>query len=682
MRRLLALLFLAATAARADDPNALVRLFPDEADVYVADGRLARLPLPPEVLALCQPDLSDVRLFDREGKEAPYLVDRGRAPGTALAETRTVAPRVTDVRRWHETRANEPQRAREEYGLEVPADASGDAAWELVVATPRAEFARRVTISGAGDDGRPRLLVEDAPLVRIRGAEHTRVPLPAGVRGVLTVVIAGDEQDFLEPTFTLETQRTLGPGGELTSVPLGPPTTTAKPGTTVLEVDRPAGIVPERLRIETDTPAYDRRVTVWDVRPGTPDVRLGAGRVLRVGTKTPLVQPDVELDAARGTRLRIEIADGDSPPLQNLRLGALLQQPALLILLAPNGDAPAGTLRFGGGRAATPQYDLASLLPAVPAAGDAARVAGRLYDPAEVGTARLGPVRKNPAFDAAPALAFAMRPGVVVDGRTFAWRRSLPIPGAREGLVRVRLAPEDTARLRPDLGDLRVVDAEQRQWPYLLEAAAAEEWTPLAVGAPVTRDGRTRWTLTPASTPLAASELRLDVDTRFFDRPARVLVRGADGRERVLVSGPLVRDARRPQPLVIRLPAERVNALELEVDDGDEAPLALQGAAARVTVPALFVAAPEGTYTLLLGDPDAAAPRYDVARARDVVLAVPATDVAAGPAEPNPTFSEAARLTGSGRPRRWLEQGAVWAVLLLAVAVLGFLTFRAARRPG
>jgi hypothetical protein len=64
------------------------------------------------------------------------------------------------------------------------------------------------------------------------------------------------------------------------------------------------------------------------------------------------------------------------------------------------------------------------------------------------------------------------------------------------------------------------------------------------------------------------------------------------------------------------------------------------------------------------------------------VLAVPATDVTAGAAEPNPDFSEAARLTGSGRPRRWLEQGAVWVVLLLAVVVLGALTFRAARRPG
>jgi hypothetical protein len=678
MKGLLAVLLLAATTAGAGDPSALVRLFPEEADVFVADARLARLPLPPVVLAACRADLSDVRLFDRDGNEAPYLVDTGRAGGVAMAEMRTVEPRVIDVRRWHETRADEPTRVREEYQLALPDDLAGDTAWELVIATPRTEFTRRVMVSGAGEDQHPRVLVEDAPLIRIAGDERTRVQLPGGVRGTITVVIAGDEADFLEPRFTLESRRTLGPGAELSVVELEPVTATSNPGTTVLEVERPAGLVPEVLRIDSDTPSFDRRVTVWDVRPGSPDVRLGGSRILRVGTRTPLVQPDVDLAAAHGARLRVEIADGDSPPLGGVRLSALLRQRSLLIVLTPNGDAPAGTLRFGGGRAAAPQYDLAALLHDAPGAA----VAGRLYDPAEVGEARLGPVRPNPAFDDAPALAFAMRPGTVVDARTFAWRRALPIPAAREGLVRVRLGPDDGARLRPDLGDLRVVDAENRQWPYLLEPAAAEDWVTLAVGAPTTRDGRTRWRLVPASTPLAASALRLDIGTPFFHRSARISARDRDGSERVLASDPLERDTHDSQAIVIPLPAARVDALELEVEDGDEASLALRGAAARVTVPALFVAAPAGPYTLLLGDPNAGPPRYDVARARDVVLAVPAIDAIAGAAEPNPVFSQTARLAAGGRPRQWLEQGAVWIVLLTAVVVLGLLTFRTTRRPG
>src|SRR5262245_63927351 len=142
------------------------------------------------------------------------------------------------------------------------------------------------------------------------------------------------------------------------------------------------------LRIDTYTPSFDRRVTVWDVRPGSPDVRLGGARILRVGTRTPLVQSDVDLTPAHGARLRVEIVDGDSPPLGRVRLSALLRQRSLLIVLAPNGDAPAGILRFGGGRAAAPQYDLAALLHDAPGAG----VAGRLYEPAEGGAAPLGPI--------------------------------------------------------------------------------------------------------------------------------------------------------------------------------------------------------------------------------------------------------------------------------------------------
>src|SRR5262249_51862384 len=227
----------------------------------------------------------------RDGNEAPYVVDTGRAAGVAMAETRTVEPKVIDVRRWHETRPDQQPRAREEYQIALPADLAGDGVWELVIATPRTEFTRRVTVSGAGEDRRPQVLVEDAPLVRVAGGEDNRVPLPGGVRDTISVVIAGDEPDFLEPRFTLESRRTLEPGGELSVVGLAPVTATSNQGTTMLEVDRPAGLVPEMLRIDTDTPSFDRRGTVWDERPGSPDARLRGGRVPRVGTRPPLVHP-------------------------------------------------------------------------------------------------------------------------------------------------------------------------------------------------------------------------------------------------------------------------------------------------------------------------------------------------------------------------------------------------------
>src|SRR5262249_62216153 len=40
-------------------------------------------------LAACRADLSDVRLFDRDGNEAPYVVDTGRAAGASRSEEHT-----------------------------------------------------------------------------------------------------------------------------------------------------------------------------------------------------------------------------------------------------------------------------------------------------------------------------------------------------------------------------------------------------------------------------------------------------------------------------------------------------------------------------------------------------------------------------------------------------------------
>ena len=48
--------------------------------------------------------------------------------------------------------------------------------------------------------------------------------------------------------------------------------------------------------------------------------------------------------------------------------------------------------------------------------------------------------------------------------------------------------------------------------------------------------------------------------------------------------------------------------------------------------------------------------------------------------EPNPDFSVRARLASGGRPGDLLQRAIVWAVLLVAVAVLGVLTLRVARR--
>ena len=89
-----------------------------------------------------------------------------------------------------------------------------------------------------------------------------------------------------------------------------------------------------------------------------------------------------------------------------------------------------------------------------------------------------------------------------------------------------------------------------------------------------------------------------------------------------------------------------------------------------------LLAAPEGEYALLLGAPDETAPRYELERVRDVVLAVDAAGVETAALQDNPDFSLGARLHGRGTAQRVL----LWVVLIGAVVLLGALTLRLARR--
>jgi hypothetical protein len=274
-------------------------------------------------------------------------------------------------------------------------------------------------------------------------------------------------------------------------------------------------------------------------------------------------------------------------------------------------------------------------------------------------------------------LAFAMRPGSEIDRRTFRYRRELVVPEAREGLSMLTLAPADLAVAGEDLTDVRVTDDDSRQWPYLLEPRAVDALVPLAIRGPERHGGESHYILRGEVAPLAASELRLVIDGDFFDREFR-LEADVGGESRTLASGRLSRPIGDETPVLVPLPGARADELRLEVRDGDDAPLPLRSAQARVVLPVLYLTAPQGRYDLLLGAPASERPRYELERVREVVLAVEAAPIAAAALTENPRFSRVARLGQPGSARVW----ALWTVLLGAAAALVVLTLRMARaRP-
>lgn len=677
MRKLAAASVLAlSTAVGATDPVTLRSLFPKEAVVSVDGPGLARLDLPPEIVADCLPSLADLRLFDPAGNEIPFLLDTPRVQ--VIFESERVEAGPAEVRREEVPREKGPALRREVFELAGPKTAARGGEWRLVFDIAPSEFVAQAHVT-IRVKGRGKPAESNGSLFRLSSPRRVeKLGLPLGPDAIDHVLVTLEHQHpfWLQPSFRFESSRTIDRSGR-SAVPLSIVSTQSAGGTTVVELARPRGVVPAALRLESQSPTFDRKVTVGDLGPGRDPAPLGTANLFRLIPESGVEELELGLRPARGDRLRIAIDDGDSPPLAGLAFTAVFAQPSLIAsLTTTDGSAPSAVLRFGGGRANVPRYDLAGLRPEPgrEVYGKRAEALLRLYDPAATKAARLGPVRPNPAFDSSPALTFAMRPGAVIDTRAFARRRILHVQPSAEGLARLRLSPEDLAVLTSDLADLRIVDADSHQWPYLLERGDATSDVRLSVESS-SKNRATTYRATGSVTPLSVDRIVVDTAVPFFDREFRLTGFPENGQERTLAQGRFARPAGDTTPVTIAFGAARVARLELKIEDGDDAPLTIRSIVARSTVPDVFLAAPAGEYTLLLGAPDAAPPSYELARVRDVVLSVAAEEVRAEPLSKNPGYRLSARLTQGKGPERTL----LWAALIAVVVVLGALTLRLAR---
>jgi hypothetical protein len=668
---------LLTAAAAAGDPAALRSLFPKEADVTVDGTGLARLDLPVEVLADCLPNLSNVRLFDLQGNEVPFLVDSPRVD--AVVETRQVEARPLEARREEVPRANGPSLRRETFELPSPVGTAPSGGWTLVLDVARPEFVARarVTWSRPGGASQEQTTGSIFRLLSPRRVEKLHLPIGAVPGAKVTVLLEHEQPFWLEPSFryvsSLKTDRVAS-----AVIPLPILSVRSAAGVTTVELARPPGVVPASLRLGSSTATFDRKLTVHDLGTRGDTGQLGSASLFRLQPGSGVEALEMPLRAARGERLRVEIEDGDSPPLAGIALTAVFGQPSLVAYLQrPETAGAAATLCFGGRRASVPRYDLAGLRP--PAGrevyGQRAEALLRLYDPGAVHEAHLGMIRPNPAFDPAPALAFAMRSGASIDRSSFARRRLLDVRPSPEGLARLRLAPEDLAALRPDLADLRIVDSQDRQWPYLVERGAASTEVTLTAAA-TSKNRATTYRLSAGVAPLTLDRLVVDTDLAFFDRAFRLTGVPDGGAESVMAQGRLTRSAPDLNPVEIDFPAARLTRLELRIDDGDDAPLPVRALRGRCPVPDVFVAAPAGPYSLLAGGEGTAAPRYELERVRDVILAVEAGEIRTRALEANPGFRVSTRFTHGRGP----QQTIVWIAIVAAVVVLAAITLRLARQ--
>ncbi|MEN8163928.1 MAG: hypothetical protein ABFS37_07355, partial [Acidobacteriota bacterium] len=620
LNRLLILSMAFATVATSLPAENLGTLFPNRAAISVDGSGLSRLELPAEVIGPCRSDLADLRILSESGREVPFLVDSPDAVGTAVELRHRATPKVVSAKRSRKALDSRVTRYREDYVLGVPPVPDDVAAWDLVVTVERPEFVSRVTILSIDGQGQTTTLLQDGSFFRLpdAGAEKRRFTIPDRRISRLELTLEGLDQGYLDPRFTLEARRIL-PVSEKNGAALKIIETLQNPRSTELVVVRPRGLVPRRLLLNTTTGTFHRKITVWDEGPGADPDTLGSNIILRIDAIAPIEDLEIPLRPARGDRLRVVIDNQDSPPLESPGISALVPQPVLIFSL-PEGETRA-TLVFGGGRAHRPRYDLFALEGRgdLPATGDSAGRALALLDPARASTATLGPVESNPLYDATPALEFAMHPGASIDPRLYSHRRRIEVQPSQEGLARIKIDTSDLAVMRPDMADLRIIDSETRQWAYLRQDRSRIVDIELRQMGHRVEDRRSHYPLEIPDPPMTVGRLRIQTEAPFFDRDFRLQATLEDGKKRDLVQGRFFRRLGDPRPVRFDFSRTRVIGLELILNDGDDAPLALISVSARIPAPNLYLAAEPGAYEVLMGFPEAQPPHYELEKIRSTV---------------------------------------------------------------
>jgi hypothetical protein len=277
----------------------------------------------------------------------------------------------------------------------------------------------------------------------------------------------------------------------------------------------------------------------------------------------------------------------------------------------------------------------------------------------------------------AAAAAQAPPPGAAVDPSSFAYSRAVaPGPAA---LVVLPLDVGALCHSRGPLGrfaDVRVVDDENRQVPYLLDEASEPLELPISIG-PVqatsaqrqSSEGhhRSTYLVMLPFLRLPEADLVVEPSAQTFRREVQLWEQGpGDRRPREPWTATIATrvwqhndQSLAAPPLVLPARDRDTRFLYLTIDEGDNAPLPLTSARLRLPAWRLRFYRPEGRpMRLLYGNRDAETPKYDLALVRAEVMREPAVEISVGPEPPQ---KETAAI---------VSPPVFWGFLIAAVVVL------------
>ena len=567
-------------------------------------------------------------------------------------------PRPGDAE-WMPTRVNPIARTKTSSGLE--ADAGKPVMMDGVrIEGITAPYLKRVRIEGSGDRTRWILL-----------ADATVFDLPSQQLRRTEVEFAPSQLRYLRLTWNdASSARVQGDlrisarvhGSAVPPVPLRSSVPFARiasePGRSRYRIDLPASSLPI-IAVHVKLPAGDvfreatvsePRLTATEIVPAT----LGSGQ-LRQAQREGLVASAARIAIAqpRSRELDLVIEDNSNAPLA-IALVDVELAPQPWIYFEADG-AGTYTALYGDAKADAPRYDLEAARPFV--------------QRARLATATLQEEKRLEVPPSEPPSPLPTM-GAVLDPSKFRVRRALA--DASPGMSVLVLDADTLARSR-DMSDIRIIDDQNRQVPFIVERRAEPLLIDVPIGPRSQREGNVSvYPLRlPYATFPASTRLVLTTSAGVFER-AVDLRDGTDaGRDPLVIGSATWRHAdparRLAPPLSFGLPSRIARDLELRIVDGDNAPLPVTNARLVLPAVALRFIHPESRLTLVYGNDDVAAPRYDLALLAPRLFREPAQEVSfESPAVGGETDED-----GDGERRFfWIAIGAIALVLMLLLARL------------
>ena len=619
--------------------------------VTIGTNGLVKIDVPLETLDHARSGLEDLRMYDAQGVEVPFLIERPvQIPAVVQA-----------VRNLRVTLRPEATVVVVETGLTQALDG-------VILESPARDFIKSAMIEGSQDGKVWQTLGDGDPLFRLAlGGSKLELPLPSPAGKWAWLRVTLDDRRSAPVPITGARIQAAGPE----SAPAQPMELRVLereevPGRTRLTLQvAGAPIVLAGITIETPEPLFTRRVSLFRPSVEENEIRetlLAEGTLYRMALEErPMVS---NLTFARDAvvpakELVMTIENGDSPPLAMTTVRAT-RRPVYLTCLA----AGPGTYHLLSGHASceAPHYDLAAM---------PHNVSGR-WVPSRAG--ELGP---NAAYRQAAPLPEVAESGAALDTSEWQFRKNVVM--GQSGVQQLELDLETLSGASPDLSDLRLM-RDGRQISYLIERPVlSRRFSPAVEKAnDPRRPSASRWRLKLPQRSLPITRIEGQTGAPFFKRDVALIEPVADERgnlNRIQRSAAswvrVLNQTKTPLSMDIQ-GLLATDTVYVEMENGDNPPLEVDRFEMEYAVVRLiFKAADRANVYLYYGNPKARRPQYDIDLAARQMLAESKYKATPGPGEQLRGYRGGpGRFGGAAGTLFWVVLGAVVIGLLVVITRL------------